>query len=284
MKRVDSGNLIRKRTKEGSHEMQCLIEKFERPSVHSFGASKEIVVEEFEWSNHGETGKTYTYRMSPERFERNNKTAYHIIIEDDEGIRHTVSTMSYYDFVDYNIEDCIGDRLIEQLAKKMGIPSEKIWSVIEDDLQDLQQKIRDEFSQTEEYQVSKKNQEIIATYERNKKRFCMELGVDAAKYDRCYNVFGELMDGEYLSKIHQTVEDRKKFSENSRRKHKEAWRNFSGSSDFFSSKSNYCEEDKEMLSRFYKVLAKKFHPDANPGVDTSKEMQLLNQIKKDWGV
>lgn len=264
--------------------MRCLIEEIKRDKVSSVGAPKAIVVDAFEWSNHGETGKTYTYHMSQERFERTNPNVYRISIVDEEGEEHVISIMSYYDFVDYNISDCIGDRLVEQLAGKMGIEPDIIWNLIEQDLHALQEKIREEFSHTEEYKVSTQNREIIRTYEQNKKKFCMELGVDATKYDRCYNVFGELMDGAYLNKIHESVAERQKFSENSRRKHKQAWRNFSGASSFFSSHSTYSEEEKEMLAKFYKVLAKKFHPDANPGIDTSKEMQLLNQIKKEWDV
>lgn len=264
--------------------MQCKIEEIFRDRVESVGAPIKILVDEFEWSNNGETGKNYTYRMSPERFERTNNTAYRISIIDEEGVAHIIATMSYYNFVDYAISDCIGDRLIEQLAQKMGVSSQDIWSLIEEDLKALQEKIREEFSRTEEYIISKKNQEIIKTYEQNKKKFCMEYGVDGAKYDRCYNVFGELMDSEYLNRIYEQVAEREKFSENSRRKHKDTWRNFSGSSTFFSGGGSYTEEEKVMLSKFYKVLAKKYHPDGNPGVDTSNEMQLLNKVKKDWGV
>lgn len=44
------------------------------------------------------------------------------------------------------------------------------------------------------------------------------------------------------------------------------------------------DDDKEMLKQFYSTLSKKFHPDVNPGEDTSKQMQLLNQLKKEWGL
>lgn len=48
--------------------------------------------------------------------------------------------------------------------------------------------------------------------------------------------------------------------------------------------SNYTGEEKEILKQFYRTLSKKFHPDANPDMDTSKQMQLLNRLKSDWGV
>lgn len=264
--------------------MQCKIEEFELEQVTSKGAPKKIIVDEFEWVNEGEHGKTYTYRLSSERFERTNKKAYRIIVVEDSKKEWVVATLSYYDFVDYSIHDCIGDRLIEQIAKEMNTSADDVWAVIDEKLENLQTKIRLEFEQTEEYLENKKNQQIIETYKKAKKKFSLELGVDQAKYDRIYNVFGELKDADYLNKIHEQIKEREKFSESSRRKHKEAWRNFSGSSDFFGGSVSYKEEDREMLSKFYKVLAKKFHPDANPGIDTSKEMQLLNEIKKEWGV
>ncbi len=263
--------------------MQCIIEEIKQSQVNSVGAPKEIEVGHYEWTNHGERGKTYIYRMSKERFPRQNLNAYRILLVDGEE-SHLVSTIGYYDLVDYSIEDCIGDRLIDQLAEKMGTSSDTIWELILEKLRPLQQRIKQEFDQTEEAKTSKRNQEILREYKEKKRKFCMELGMDGVKYDRCYNVFGELMDADYLNKLYEQVAARQKFSANSKRKHKDSWRNFSGSADTFLGHASYSREEKEMLARFYKTLAKKFHPDSNPGVDTSKEMQLLNQLKKQWGI
>ena len=263
--------------------MQCRIEEIKRETVQSVGAPKKIVVDSFEWHNHGESGRTYTYHMSKERFKRENNKAYRILLEDQEN-SYLVATIGYYDLVDYSIEDCIGDRFIEQLEEKVGEPSEIIWDIVLKKVQPLQKHIQEEFNETEEAKTNKENQDIIRKYKENKRKFCMEFGLDEVKYDRCYNVFGELMDAEYLNRLHQQMEERKKFSANSKRKHKESWRNFSGFANAFSAHTSYSAEEQEMLSRFYKTLAKKFHPDANPGIDTSKEMQLLNQLKKQWNV
>lgn len=263
--------------------MHCVIEEIKRDQVNSVGAPKEILVDFYEWTNQGERGKTYTYQMSKERFVRDNPSAFRIVLQ-EEQTSHLVATIGYYDLVDYNLEDCIGDRLIDQLAAKTGASSEVIWNLLLEQLKPLQQAIQNEFSQTEEAKTNKRNQEIIQEYKEKKRKFCMEMGVDGVNYDRCYNVFGELMDGTYLNKLYEQVSARKKFSANSKRKHKDTWRRFGGFSDAFLESSSYSEEDKEMLARFYKTLAKKFHPDANPGLDTSKEMQLLNQLKKQWGI
>lgn len=42
--------------------------------------------------------------------------------------------------------------------------------------------------------------------------------------------------------------------------------------------------EKETLKQFYRVLSKKFHPDENPDIDTSKQMTILNRLKDEWGV
>lgn len=47
---------------------------------------------------------------------------------------------------------------------------------------------------------------------------------------------------------------------------------------------NHSDKDKETLKQFYRILSKKFHPDANPDIDTSNQMQLLNQLKLEWGL
>lgn len=270
---------------KGWLKMKCIAEQIVKEHVNSIGASKEILVESYNYVSHGETGKTYTYKMSPDRFERPIKIAYNVTIE-DEATKESfhLITLTYYDFVDYELKHIIGTRRVEEAARVFSQDVETIWNVVLNELQPIQSKIREEFSCSEEYITNKKNREIIETYKKKKLKFSREYGIDAMKYDRCYNVFGEVVNQEYLNKIHEMVKDREKYSENSRKKHKQAWRNFTGGSGFFSGGGHYKEDEKEVLSKFYKVLAKKYHPDANPNKDTSKEMTLLNRLKKEWNV
>lgn len=263
--------------------MECKIEEYQKSKVESVGAPKSIEVSSFDWSNDGEQGKSYTYQMSQERFQRECTKAYHIQFICD-GDEYLVTNMTYYDFVDYDISNFISERILEELAGTAKMTVDQLRPIIMEPVLALQTRIRQEFSQTEEAITNQKNQEIIKEHEEKRKKFIMEMGLDGAKYDRCYNVFGELMDGAYLAKLKDMIADREKFSEQSRKKHKQAWRNFAGNNEFLKAKGIFKAEDKATLSKFYKVLAKKYHPDANPGIDTSKEMQLLNEIKKDWGV
>lgn len=77
------------------------------------------------------------------------------------------------------------------------------------------------------------------------------LTMDSDEYDRCYDVFGKLRNPEYLDKIKREYKQRKEY---------------------------------ETLKQFYRTLSKKFHPDADPDTDTSKQMQLLNKLKGEWGL
>ena len=46
----------------------------------------------------------------------------------------------------------------------------------------------------------------------------------------------------------------------------------------------YTEAETAILKKFYRSLSKTYHPDLNPGLDTTAEMQLLNKLKEAWGV
>jgi len=102
--------------------------------------------------------------------------------------------------------------------------------------------------------------------------------------------FGELKNPDYLEKTKREYKQRKEYEEQSRSYQKNFYSNYSkyfggGSSSYHNSFSdNHNEEDKEVLKQFYKVLAKKFHPDANLDKDTSKEMKILNQLRQEWGL
>lgn len=44
------------------------------------------------------------------------------------------------------------------------------------------------------------------------------------------------------------------------------------------------EKETDMLEEFYKKLSKIYHPDLNPGTDTTAQMQLLNRLKESWKI
>lgn len=259
--------------------MECKIEKITNPELKSIGAPKKIVVDTYDWSEDGVSGKSYSYHMSKERFEREVHDAYVITVD-----CVVVGKLSYYDFVDFNYMDCLSKRAIGEVANKANVSTEDVMHCIEETLNPLQEKIRTHFKNSEEYIEDQRNRDIIEKHKQNRKKFVMEYGLDGAKYDRCYNVFGQLMDSDYLDKLKEIMKEREEFSKNSKRKHKDAWRSYTESNFFGGGGGYYEEEDKILLAKFYKLLAKKYHPDSNPDIDTSKEMQLLNRLKKEWGL
>ena len=121
--------------------------------------------------------------------------------------------------------------------------------------------------------------------------FIQKYGLSDDEYDRIYDVFGTLHNPERLERMKADHEFRKKYErkswEQSRSYYESFYSNYggySGSSYCGSSASNYSEDDKTMLKKFYRTLSKAFHPDSNPDKDTSKEMKMLNRLKSDWGV
>ncbi|BBF43182.1 hypothetical protein lbkm_1869 [Lachnospiraceae bacterium KM106-2] len=258
--------------------MLCKIEEITKPDILSMGAPKEIIVDKTPWEENGMSGYLYSYHMSTERFEREIKICYVISVDDV-----IVGKISYYDFVDFNYKDLLSKRAIDEIAKKENVTKEEVMACLIEKLDPLKQEIQEDFKHSEEYITDMQNEDILEKHKRERKKFVMELGLDGTKYDRCYNVFGQLMDGVYLEKLKDIMREREAFSRNSKKKHKDAWRTYSESSSTRST-GYYEEEDKEVLSKFYKALAKKYHPDSNPDLDTSKEMQLLNRLKKEWGI
>ena len=132
---------------------------------------------------------------------------------------------------------------------------------------------------------------IIAEWGEKRRAFAKEYGVDQDEYDRCFDVFGVLRNPEYLKKIKTDCEARKEYERQSQKWKRSYYENYhnnynndknSSYAGIFS--GNYTSEDKAILKQFYRTLSKKFHPDANPNIDTSKQMQLLNRLKREWEV
>ena len=143
------------------------------------------------------------------------------------------------------------------------------------------------WSTTEEYKTHEEHEKITTLYAARKVEFNAKYNLSGNEYDKCYDVFGVLQKPEYLKKIEAEHEARQRYEQESRRYYEEYYNNYNqdSSSSYGGSISNtYKEEDKAVLKQFYRELSKKFHPDANPDTDTSQQMQLLNQLKQEWGL
>lgn len=263
--------------------MKCIIRETQREIRYQVGEPREIVVDVGTWEENGLTGHSYSYHMSKERFERDQKKCYNIYLE--EGSKEVkVCTIGYYDFIDFNYEDNLNDRMFQSVATQLDVTVEQVEQAITEPLAKLQEVIREEFSRTEEARAKKEHEEILSKHKKAKRDFVMQYGFSPRDYDRCYNVFGQLMDAEYLGVLNKRLEEREGSKYQSKRyRKKESQKRFH---EYLHTQTtvNYSEDEKILLAKFYKALAKKYHPDANLGIDTQDEMTLLNKLKREWGV
>jgi len=263
-------------------------------SSNSVGRGKELCVTTSNWTVNGVPYTSYGYTYSDEKFERPIKAAYKITLHDksyrdDKGIvrkkQYYVTTIKYYDLVDFSWSDCIISSKIDNIAEEIGIESEIVWTEIEKKLDVLEDKVKKEFAQTEEYKVHEKHKAVLKKYQVKKRQFVEKYEVQENEYDRCYDIFGVLRNSEYLEKIKKEYQSRKEYEEQSRsyqRDYQRKYNNYSGSygtSSFNSGLSS--EKEKEYLKKFYKVLAMKFHPDI---IGDNEPMQFLNKLKETWGI
>ena len=111
-------------------------------------------------------------------------------------------------------------------------------------------------------------------------KFCSRYGVGKEEYNRCYDVFGTLRNKEYLEQFKAQHEARNGYRES----WGSAYGQYSSGGCSIPSASTYSKDEAAILKQFYRVLAKKFHPDVNHDRDTTRELQLLNRIKEQWGI
>lgn len=279
--------------------MFCVIQEIptRKPSM---GTPKRIEAYKFEWSVNGVDYCDYNWRYSDERFERPLKPSYRISIHQSyrengkvKKKQFVICTARYYDMAEnlFSIYDEWYSKKIMTIAAELSVEVDEIYDILDSKISPLEKKIQDEYRATEEYKTYIENQKILDEYRRRKAEFAEKYEVNQDEYDKCYDVFGELRNKDYLDKVKREYSQRKEYEEKSRSYQREFYDNYfkgafegSGGSYHTSLCGNYTDSDKEILKRFYKTLSKVFHPDANPDADTSKEMQLLNQLKTEWRV
>ena len=275
--------------------MYCVIQEVERKRKNQNGYFKELKSEYMQMSINGQDESHYWHHYSEERFERDIKKAYRITIHESyrengkvKKKQFGICTVDYYDLAtDWFCLYDWGNSKIETAAKELNCSEEELYTLIEKKLEPIQERIIEEFQQTEEYKTHEEHEKITTLHAARKVEFNAKYNLSGNEYDKCYDVFGVLQNPEYLKKIEKNYEARQRYEQGSRRYYEEYYNNYNqdSSSSYGGSVSNtYKEEDKAVLKQFYRELSKKFHPDANPDTDTSQQMQLLNQLKQEWGL
>ena len=275
--------------------MYCVIQEIQKKKKNKDGYPKELKSEYMQMSINGQDESHYWHHYSEERFERDIKKAYRITIHESyrengkvKKKQFGICTVDYYDLAtDWFCLYDWGNSKIETAAKELNCSEEELYTLIEKKLEPIQEQIIAEFQQTEEYKTHEEHEKITTLHAARKVEFNAKYNLSGNEYDKCYDVFGTLQNPEYLKKIEKDYEARQRYEQGSRRYYEEYYNNYNqdSSSSYGGSVSNtYKEEDKAVLKQFYRELSKKFHPDANPDTDTSQQMQLLNQLKQEWGL
>lgn len=267
--------------------MFCVIQQVQLKKPNQYGAYRKLVAERDSWTVNGKP-PLWRYRYEGSRFDRPHLEAYKISIHQSyrEGGRvrkrqYSIRTISYYDIVEYSLFDC-ADGAISAVSDQLGIDPPALYDLIESKLTPLRERLEADFHQSEEYQTCQKHQQIINAYQKARSDFCTQYSVDSDEYDRCFDVFGTLRNEAYLKQIQKDHKARQKAEQEAYRRRQNFYREYSGYSA--ASPSNYTDDETAILKQFYKVLSKKYHPDLNPGKDTTAEMQLLNRLKQGWGI
>ncbi len=274
--------------------MHCYIQEIQMKSSNSIGCGKELCVTTSNWTVNGISYTSYGYTYSDERFDRPIKTAYKVTLHgksfrDEKGSvrkkQYHVTTIKYYDLVDFGWYDCIISEKINEIAGEMGIEPELVWTEIEDKLDALQDKICNEFALTEEYKAKEKYDAILKEYQFKRSSFAEKYEVQENEYDRCYDIYGVLRNKDYFEKIKKEYKCRKEYEERKnsyQRDYKSNYNNYSGSYGTGSFNSGLSsEKEKLYYKKFYRTLATKFHPDI---IGDNEPMQFLNKLKETWGI
>ncbi|MDE6933457.1 MAG: hypothetical protein K2P37_12300 [Oscillospiraceae bacterium] len=275
--------------------MYCVIQEVRRKKPDPYGEHKEIIPDLLEMSINGvEQVPIWQWRWSEERFERPRLESYKITLHQSfrEGgavrkRQYAVCTMSYYGICENWWGDCIvgGENA---LAKKVGMDAAELYEIIEAKLGPLRERLEADFHQSAEYQAKQEHQRILDAHRKARSAFSKRYGVDGDEYDRCYDVFGVLQNKEYLAKIKADRKARKQEEQARWSSYRESWQStheqYTSSGYSVPVRSTYTEEETAILKQFYRSLSKTYHPDLNPGADTTAAMQLLNKLKETWGV
>lgn len=186
--------------------MFCVVQEVKLKRQNKYGAPKKIDVYQNQWRL-DEKPYTWSWQYSDERFERPHMEAYKISLHHSfrEGGKpqkkqYSVATISYYDFLEYCLYDCVSNKL-KTIAAETGTEFGVLYDLVEKKLAPLTDRISAEFKQSEEYQTQKKHNEILEAYRKAKKAFGEKYRVDGTEYDRCFDVYGELKNKEYLEQL-----------------------------------------------------------------------------------
>ena len=187
--------------------MYCVIQELKLKKANTLGAYRQLAVMTNPFNIRKDVAQ-YGYCDAGEQFERPIKLAYKISVHESKRVngvvtkkQFVVTTVDYYTLASgfFTLGD-YADR-IEPISEKLNVDAGAVYDLLEAKIALLEERIRAEFELTEEFVVSAKHEAIIARYREAKAEFAKKHKCPEGEYDFCFNVFGELMDANYLEII-----------------------------------------------------------------------------------
>ena len=260
-----------------------------------YGYAKEVVTTTI---NLGTTTR-YGWEYSKEKFERENYS-YKIVVKESyrengkvKQKQAVMGTFHWFDFIDHYVcpDDWFYDKLEEIFPDKTQDQINSVCGEIDIKVKVIEQEESDKWYSSKEFKVHNKHLDLIRKYESKKRTFDNLYGEDV--FEQIYDIHLNVMNENLYEQLPKIEADKKKEDEEKqeyeRKRNEEQqkqrdnfYRQYSNGSYSIGLSSNYTDEEKGYLKKFYKVLAMKFHPDMIDG--DNEAMKFLNKLKDSWGI
>jgi len=225
----------------------------------------------------------YCYTYSQDKFERpTTQFAYEIWLfytHKGRPVQLKVACIHHYDIAEgLDWKQFIKTEEWERAVKDNKGDPVKLEALIESKLTPIKRDIQQLWNDSAEGKAQKKIKETLARYHQNKKNFETIWGIGT--YDFIYDVFGNLKNEEFLTWLQTFNSSSKKSKDSAAFHYKKAQKKKQKAQNPPSSRT-YTESEKVWLKKFYRTLAREYHPDS--GGET-EAMILINKIKDDWDI
>lgn len=259
--------------------MNCTIKKV-RSSQQTAGTSIGLLVFTSQYENEP---VRYCYTYAKEKFERpTTQFAFEVWISyalKGRPVQHKVACLHYYDLAEgVDWKTGIKPEEWERVLADNKTDPLKLETLIENKLAPLKRDIQTLWLDSAEGKAQKKMKETLARHHQNKKNFEAIWG--AGTYDFIYDVFGNLKNEEFLHWLQAFNNCSPKNKDSAAFRYKKSQKKKQRPQAPANSRS-YAENEKVWLKKFYRTLAREYHPDS--GGET-EAMILINKLKEDWDI
>jgi hypothetical protein len=158
---------------------------------------------------------------------------------------------------------------LSRVLSELSISLKQLERLVDSKLMPLRKEILQEWENTAEYKSIIECKNILERYEKQKTEFEALWGKET--YDFVYDVFGQLKCREYLEWLQSGKPTRRVGKEKKAKKENPQK----------SEKAPFSEAEKIWLKKFYRSLAKEYHPDIH---GDHEAMILINRLKDDWEI